>query len=112
VLGWEGALKFLQHNRKKIGQKVYIPAKYSASNKMFDGMSDQHIIAFIKEFGGEEIKFYGPKRMLASERYQLMADDYIERNFTPIMLQEKYNLSEDTVHWFINRLDLRTITER
>lgn len=107
ALGWEGALRFLREHGREGGRCVYFPVKYNPINGLFAGMSEEKANALLLEFAGQDVELGGPKKMLASERYQLMADDYKKRGFTKEMLEEKYKVPGRTVRWVLNKFDLQ-----
>ncbi len=101
TLGWEGALTFQCNHGKEGGRCVYIPVEYNPDSTVFSAMNEEQANALIKAFGGQDMELGGPKRMLASERYQLVYYDYKNRNFTVKMLSEKYKLPTRTVRWIL-----------
>jgi len=106
ALGWEGALAFLRkHGGKGI---VYFPKGYVKNHSFFEGLSETQALKLVEIIGGKEIRLPTHKTMLLSERYQLIAHDYEERNFTSKMLQQKYQLPERTINWVIKKHDLKS----
>lgn len=100
ALGWDGALRFMRKHGSH-GTCVYVPLKYNPESNIFEGMDNETASRLIEEFGGQDVRFTGPKKMLATERYSHIISDFEMRGFSTDMLSEKYKLPVRTVHWIL-----------
>jgi len=94
VLGWEASLRFLRLNGTRY---CYVPEHYHENlGRLFNGLTEIQSRALIEEFGGEDIKWPSHRKLLSSERYQLILND-VNRNMDLGMIAEKFNCSKPEV---------------